>query len=80
MLYLYLISQTVNNNYDTYDSAVVCAASIEDAAKMHPKVINWNGSKTKSWCESDEVIVECIGVAEAEIQEGSVICSSYNAG
>ena len=33
---LYLISQSVNNEYDTYDSAVVAAESEEDATKIHP--------------------------------------------
>jgi len=33
---LYLISQTINNGYDTYDSAVVCAESEDEARKIHP--------------------------------------------
>jgi len=33
---LYLISQDLNNNYDTYDSAVVAAKSEDDARKIHP--------------------------------------------
>lgn len=33
---LYLISQTANNDYDTYDSAVVVAESLADAVKVSP--------------------------------------------
>lgn len=33
---LYLISQKVNNDYDTYDSAVVVAKDEEEAKKIHP--------------------------------------------
>jgi len=33
---LYLISQDVNNAYDTYDSAVVAAKSEEEAKAIHP--------------------------------------------
>lgn len=33
---LWLISQPVSNEYDTYDSAVVCASTIEEARRIHP--------------------------------------------
>jgi len=33
---IWKISQSVNNNYDTYDSAAVIAASPEAARLMHP--------------------------------------------
>ena len=39
-LNLYLISQTVNNGYDTFDSAVVAARDEEDARSIHP-VSSW---------------------------------------
>ena len=35
-LNLYLISQNVNNDYDTFDSAVVAARDEEDARSIHP--------------------------------------------
>ena len=41
-LNLYLISQTVNNDYDTFDSAVVAARDEEDARSIHP-VSSWLG-------------------------------------
>lgn len=33
---LYLLTQDKNNSYDTYDSAVVCANSEEEAKQVHP--------------------------------------------
>ncbi len=30
---LYKISQNINNNYDTYDSAIVCAENEDEARK-----------------------------------------------
>ena len=33
---LYLISQEINNGYDTYDSAIVAAKSPKDAIEIHP--------------------------------------------
>lgn len=39
-LNLYLISQTVNDDYDTFDSAVVAARDEEDAKSIHP-VSSW---------------------------------------
>lgn len=36
MIKLYLISQDKNNDYDTYDSAVVAARNEIEAAQIHP--------------------------------------------
>jgi len=33
---IYLLTQDVNNGYDTYDSVVVAAKSPEDAREIHP--------------------------------------------
>ena len=41
-LNLYLISQTVNNDYDTFDNAVVAAYDEEDARSIHP-ISSWLG-------------------------------------
>jgi hypothetical protein len=35
-LKLWLISQSANDGYDTYDSAVVVAADAEEARRVHP--------------------------------------------
>jgi hypothetical protein len=36
MKILWRISQSINNGYDTYSDAVVCAATEEDAIKIDP--------------------------------------------
>jgi hypothetical protein len=34
---LYKIFQNINNGYDTYDSAIVCAENEEEAKRIHPR-------------------------------------------
>jgi hypothetical protein len=75
---LYKISQTTNNDYDTYDSAVVVAESIEHAQNMHP-----SGSQDAwgnfSWVRrKSDVTVEFLG--ETHLVESYVVCASFNAG
>ena len=76
-LNLYLIYQDVNNDFDTYDSAVVAAESDDDARNIHPSGYdNWGLSV---WCKPDQVKVTLIGNAEDNMKRG-VICASFNAG
>jgi len=70
---LYHLYQNVNNNYDTYDSAIVAANSEEEARNMPV------GDPRYSWCEPKDVQVEYIGEAK-EGTEKEIILSSYNAG
>ena len=82
---LYLISQSVNSGYDTYDSAVVIADSEEEARMVHPeKDPRWNGVKNHlfdSWADAKDVQVVYLGEAEEGLEDyGPVICSSFNAG
>lgn len=42
---LWLISQNVNHNYDTYDLAVVAANTEEEARHTYPD--NWGGSDAR---------------------------------
>lgn len=85
---LWLILQDVNNGYDTYDSAVVCAET-EDAARMtHPSYLAlvwekrcWmrDGYEDDSWAPPSEVKVRYIGEAAPGVTAG-VVCASFNAG
>jgi hypothetical protein len=75
---LYRISQDENNHYDTFDSAVVCAADEEAARMTHPGT-GW-GRRFLSWCaEPSGVKVEYIGEAVPGLPVG-VVCASFNAG
>jgi hypothetical protein len=82
---LFLIHQRENNGYDTYDSAVVCAETEDDARHTNPgsgermKDGDWDYSFI-SWCSSpDRVVVEYLGEASDGIVPG-IICASFNAG
>jgi hypothetical protein len=72
-----LISQDVNIDYDTFDSAVVAAESEEQARKIHPTGYNYWSLET--WCNPEDVTVKLIGKAVETIELG-VICASFNAG
>ena len=92
---IYKISQSKNNGYDTYDSAVVVAKSTTAARKIYP-----SGSaiwKNGEWCwetmrgeeryhaycwvqHIDDVEVEYIGSAGALFTEPQVLVASFNAG
>lgn len=78
---LYLISQSVNNDYDTYDSAVVAAESENDARFTRPDKQEWRvKSVFSSWCgRPEDVTVELIGTAKAGTP-ARVILASFNAG
>lgn len=80
---LWLISQTVEHGYDTYDSAVVAAEAEEDAKAIHPNGYgNLLQDKDKCWRgwanNPEDVTAEYLG--ETIRTEPGVICASYNAG
>lgn len=71
---LYKISQGVNLEYDTFDSAVVCQENEEAARRTHPSGKRegcWlpNGD----WCEPEKVKVEYLGVAAPGTKPGVVV-------
>lgn len=77
---LWYIYQDANNGYDTYDSAVVAAETIEEARATHPSKYGKWGENYPSWADRpDQVGARLIGVAEANVSAG-VICASFNAG
>ena len=85
---LYLISQSQNNDYDTFDSAVVCAENEEKAKLIHPYEYwgeaierdRWWKSKNRYWCDSPNYVkVEFLGFAKNGTEEG-IILASFNAG
>ena len=86
---LYLIKQDTNNDYDTYDSAIVVATSEEEARTIHPAGHRWI-SETESWNTDwrvpyswvypENVTVQLIGTATTDAKAGDVILASFNAG
>lgn len=88
---LWLISQTANTDYDTYDSAVVAAETAKAARHTHPNGASrwhdgswysgeWGRSTDHSWAAPDRVTVEYIGETDRQLASGTVLCSSFNAG
>ena len=82
---LFLISQTENNDYDTFDSAVVAAPDEDTARLLDPGSFDgkpyteWD-KHYSTWCRSPEqVSVRYLGEADPDIGLG-VICASFNAG
>lgn len=81
---LWLISQTTNNDYDTFDSAVVAALTEDDARHTHPSDGPWNRESGREWsvygwAPLENVSVRKIGIAPSNTEPG-VIIASYNAG
>jgi hypothetical protein len=81
---LWLISQDQNTGYDTYDSAVVCAETEEDAKRIHPdgRVNDKPERKDFSdWAPPEKVRAAILASSPAYgVEAGAVICASFNAG
>lgn len=78
-LKLWLISQTKNTNYDSYDSAVVAAMSADAARQIHPGPYGAEFGLA-DWAAPEFVSAKLIGEAAEGIAPGEVICASFNAG
>ena len=84
---LFLIAQEKNQDYDTYDSAVVCAPNEEKAKRTHPStqgIEDWpKQSCMGTWVPFNHVEkyvkVTYLGEAAEGVKEG-VVCASFNAG
>lgn len=84
---IYRISQAVNNNYDTYDSAIVVAPDDKVAQRMSPggdgepmTRKEW-AYRHNCWASSpSEVTVKYVGVADAQYDKPAVLLASFNAG
>lgn len=88
---LYKISQNERNGYDTFDSAIVAAASEDEARNIHPeekwleeydytnKTIGWTDTYGTWATDPKNVEVEYIGEAAPHVKRG-VIVGSFNAG
>jgi len=62
---LYKLSQDLNNNYDTYDSCVVCAENEDEARMIHPSEFvthyddeNWYGTYSGGDQKGKEYVTE----------------------
>lgn len=85
-LYLYKISQTINDDWDAIRSAIVCARNEDDASRInadglsihdreHWRYIDNNeidDEGDRFWCHPINVKVELIGIAEYHIEIGVI--------
>lgn len=81
---LYLISQDVNSDYDTYSSAVVVASSEDKARLVHPDGCGekkwWLANmRWSSWALPSQVNVEYLADYYGPLECGSVVCASFHA-
>jgi len=75
---LYLISQTVNDDYDTYDSFVVCASDEDDAKIIHK--LEAEDYYSSPWVSKvSDIDVKYLGEADESIERGEIL-GSFNAG
>jgi len=92
-LKLWRIARVGSAGYDTYDSAVVVAATAADACHCHPDgpEYKWTGEKwvddhpgfpwtDDTWVPPDSVTALCVGTAALGLEAGHVVCASFNAG
>jgi hypothetical protein len=82
---LFKIEQEENDDWDTFDSAVVCCQSAEIAQHMNPSdgkpmtVERWK-MRRSDWCSNPEQVkVTYLGEADDSIPVG-VVVASFNAG
>ena len=80
---LYLLEQNINNNWDTYDSMIICAADPDEAVEMSYRgFIAKYKDNHHDWvmynCKH-HIEVTLIGKAIPTLGEGLVL-ASFNAG
>lgn len=83
-LKLYLLEQSVNQEYDTYDSIVVIAENEDKARMISPHGIFLNSEEYRSWGwvslrDADKIKITYLGDAKPGSTE-SVVITSFNAG
>jgi hypothetical protein len=67
---LYMIWQEVNNGWDTYNSAIVCADNEEEARNV--EVGTTRDGEFADWANVKDVQVKYIGIADVTIKKGTV--------
>ena len=76
---LYLLTQSDNGGYDTYDSCVVVALTRAEALQINPEG-SWDRLCSAWASKPEDVTVEYLGKANGSLEAGDVVCASFNAG
>ena len=75
---IYLISQNINNDYDTYSHFVVCAENEEKAKLVHK--LDSQDDNYGSWVKDvEDITVEYLGEARKGMKEREIL-ESFHAG
>ena len=78
---LYLLSQNVNDDWNTYDSMAVIASSEAEAKALAREQSGFASHEYhNSWVSDKDVQVTLIGRIEAENLLPHIVCASFNAG
>lgn len=93
---LYLLAQSDNNSYDTYDSCVVCSDTSHDAVRISPENYLWDDTKNCWRCPygDNEMVdtnygswanhvdnISCELIGEAApVMKEGIVLASFNAG
>ena len=83
---IYRISQNVNTDWDTYDSAIVVARNEKEAQQMSPidyddeVFFNFDPGGGIWAYKLEDIKVELIGKADKKFKEPTLVLSSFNAG
>ena len=77
---IYLISQSANDNYETYDAAVVVAESASKARRMNPSTLFNNSSDIREAWVEDRKLVKVKFIGTTKRRRPGVILASYHAG
>jgi len=81
-LLLWLLTQSKERGFDTYDSCVVAAPTANAAKKIHPsgREVPSGWWRSLDWpSDPHDIEATLIGVADSSIAPG-VVCASFNAG
>ena len=86
-IFLYKVNRLSREvKYDTYDSFICAATSVNNARKIHPTGAKENFDDKylhRGWVNKEDIntlTVTRIGIAEPGIEEDTLIIASYNAG
>ncbi len=81
-VFLYKVSRQSNEViFDTYDSFICTATSVDNARNIHPSGdFNKNSGGWVKFKNINTLTVSMIGIADHSIKENTVIITSFNAG
>ncbi len=84
---IYLLTRTEKRVFASFDAAIVCANTQDEAKRIHPASLRWsadedgffNETAPLTWANHvDYVKAELIGTASDDFKEPCLILATYN--